>query len=461
MRRVTGTPPSEGATHPIAFLPFCEQIGLALEPYERKIERAVSGPQRETVVLIPRGNGKTSLLAAISLHHLVSVPGAAVYAAAASREQARILYEAAAGYARVLEHPNLVDRHLELRWCEDPRKAREFTRHMRVLAAEARLLHGLKPSLVVIDEMHAHPDDEVYIALRTAMLKIPGSKLIVISSAGQGADSPLGRLRARALAQPVVTRKGAFTDALGPGLRLLEWSLDEDADVTDPDVVKLCNPASWITPEALEETRLAVPELSYRRFHCGQWTERAGHWLPAGAWQACTGAPVFTPGEDVWVGVDVGGDRSASAVCWINEEHQVGVAIYHGDQGVLDCAERIRELAVEYRVREVVYDPWRAGQMAVELEQQRINVSPFAQTDANMLPASDRLYRAIVERRLVLPDDAEMRLHAANTIAKHSRRGWRLDRPNARVPNDSIIALAMALDACEQQPAAVEMLGWI
>lgn len=457
----THTEKGDRASNRLSFSVFCDQIGLALEPYERKIEKAVAGSQRETAVLIPRGNGKTSLLAAISLHHLVTVPGAAVYAAAASREQARILYEAAAAYARVLEHPNIIDRHLELRWCEDPSKPRQFSRHMRVLAAEARLLHGLKPSLVVIDEMHAHPDDEVYIALRTAMLKIPGSKLIVISSAGQGADSPLGRLRARALAQPVVTRKGAFTDARGPGLRLLEWSLDEDADITDPNVVKRCNPASWITREALEETRAAVPELSYRRFHCGQWTERAGHWLPAGAWQACTGTPVFIPGEDVWVGVDVGGDRSASAVCWINEAHHVGVAIFHGDQGVLDCGEKIRELAVEYQVQEVVYDPWRAGQMAIELDQQRINVSPFAQTDANMLPASDRLYRAIVEGRLVLPDDDEFRLHAANTIAKHSRRGWRLDRPNARVPNDSIIALAMALDACEQRAPVPEIVAWV
>jgi hypothetical protein len=78
-----------------------------------------------------------------------------------------------------------------------------------------------------------------------------------------------------------------------------------------------------------------------------------------------------------------------------------------------------------------------------------------------MLPASDRLYRAIVEGRLVLPDDAEMRAHAANTIAKHSRRGWRLDRPNARVPNDSIIALAMALDACEQRAPVPEIVAWI
>src|SRR3954447_13299089 len=146
----------------VTFSDFCASVGLDLEPFQRKIATAIAGPQRETVVLLPRGNGKTSLLAAVALHHLLTVDGAAVYCAAASREQAKILFEAASAFARELDHPNLVDRHLELRYCPDPARPRVFTRHLRVLAAEARLLHGLKPSLAIVDEMHAHPDDEVY-----------------------------------------------------------------------------------------------------------------------------------------------------------------------------------------------------------------------------------------------------------------------------------------------------------
>jgi hypothetical protein len=78
-----------------------------------------------------------------------------------------------------------------------------------------------------------------------------------------------------------------------------------------------------------------------------------------------------------------------------------------------------------------------------------------------MVPASDRLYRAIVEKRLVLPDHPEMRTHMANTIAKHSRRGWRLDKPALDAPNDSIIALCMALEALENQPEPVALVGWL
>ena len=185
----------------MTFPAFCRLIGLPLEPFQRKIASAANGPERELAVLLPRGNGKTALTAAYALWHLIERPGH-VYCAAASREQARILYEYAAGYARALNHPNIIDRHLELRWCPDPGKPRVFDRHLRVLAADAPRLHGLTYGLAVVDELHAHPNDQVYLALLTALAKMPGAKLIVISSAGQGQDSPLGRLRARALALP-------------------------------------------------------------------------------------------------------------------------------------------------------------------------------------------------------------------------------------------------------------------
>jgi phage terminase large subunit-like protein len=440
----------------VEFSLFCEQVGLRLEPFQRKIAKAAAGRERELVVLIPRGSGKTTLMAAIAVHHLATSADAQVYVAAASRAQAAILFEQAVKFTLRLDEPHLVIRHLELRWCQNPDKPTLFTRFMRVLAADAAKLHGLGGTLVLVDELHAHADDSVYTTLRTGVMKTPGSKLIVISTAGQGADSPLGRLRTRALAQPQVKRRGGFTDAQGLNLRMLEWSLPEDADVDDMKAVKAVNPASWISATDLAEQREAVPEIVFRRFHANQWTEREAHWLPPGAWQQCVGQPAFTAGEPLWVGVDVGGDKSASAVVWINEQHHVGCEIYHGDEGVLDCVDLIRELAARYELREVMFDPWRFGQAAQELERERIIVTAFPQTDVRMVPASDRLYRAVVGKRLVLRDNEELRQHMANTIARHNRRGWRLDQPN-----DSIIALCMALEAMENQPEPVEVLAWL
>jgi phage terminase large subunit-like protein len=189
--------------------------------------------------------------------------------------------------------------------------------------------------------------------------------------------------------------------------------------------------------------------------------EREGAWLPAGSWQGCVGNPEFTAGEDVWVGVDVGGERSASAVVWVNAKHHVGADVFHGDQGVLECVDRIRDLAREYNVRELVYDPWRFTQGAQELEREGITVTAYPQSDARMCPSSQRLYDAVVQRRLVLPNHPELRQHAAAAIARHSRRGWRIDKTNRSDNVDGVVALAMALDAAENQPAPVELVGWL
>jgi phage terminase large subunit-like protein len=141
---------------------FAISVGLRLEPFQKRIWRAVSGPERECVVLLPRGQGKSALLALVALHHLTTTDRARVFCAAASREQARILFEYARDFARALDDPHLVGRHLELRWCEDPREPRRFDRYLRVLAADATKLHGLTYSLAILDELQAHSKLDVY-----------------------------------------------------------------------------------------------------------------------------------------------------------------------------------------------------------------------------------------------------------------------------------------------------------
>jgi phage terminase large subunit-like protein len=112
-------------------------------------------------------------------------------------------------------------------------------------------------------------------------------------------------------------------------------------------------------------------------------------------------------------------------------------------------------------VRELVYDPWRFAQAARELEREGMTVVEFAQTDVRMCPTSQRLRDAIVERRLVIPPDPELAKHAGDAIMRHSRRGWRLDRPARSITIDGVVALALALERAEEQPAPVELLGWL
>jgi hypothetical protein len=106
--------------------------------------------------------------------------------------------------------------------------------------------------------------------MQTGLIKRRDSKLLLISTAAAQLDSPLGRLRARALVQPSAKRTGAVVEAKGhpalarmvpprgPGLGRLQ-------------AVKTCNPAPWITVSDLRRQRAAVPDTAFARFHACRW----------------------------------------------------------------------------------------------------------------------------------------------------------------------------------------------
>jgi len=106
---MTATATESVELEPIAgyggFLDFARAVGLDLEPFQRRIARAAL-EARELLVLLPRGNGKSRLVGTLAVHHLLTTPRPAVYVAAASRDQARVVFE----YARdVAMHPALRD----------------------------------------------------------------------------------------------------------------------------------------------------------------------------------------------------------------------------------------------------------------------------------------------------------------------------------------------------------------
>lgn len=444
------------------FVDFCEQLGADLEPFQRRIARAVLGTEREALILLPRGNGKSSLMALVAVHHLLTHPDARIYCVAASVPQARILHEYAADFARRLEHPNIVFRHLELRFCPDPDEPTVFTGHMRVLGAEAPRLHGLSPSLMILDELQAVTREGIYEALASAIHKRPDAKLITISTAGVGAESTLGRLRRRALGLPDVRHRGAATDARGPDLRMLAWEVPEEANVEHVAEVKKANPASWITTDALREQRKRLPDIAYRRFVANQWVGRMGSWLPAGAWQACAGDATIPEGTDVWLAIDVGGSRADTAVVWIDKELRVGVRIFSGTDAYLEVAALVPSLAQHFQIREVLFDPWRAQPLMHTFEQRGIKTTAFAQSDSRMVPASAALHHAIVEGKITHPDDERLNAHIAAAVARHGRRGWRIDQAEKGTPVDGAVALVMAFEGVTApQPQPTRVLGWL
>ena len=77
------------------FHAFCDTIGLRLEAWQDLILEEVFGPRRELLVTMPRGNGKTTLAAALCVFELLRDPAANIVLAAASRDQAAICFDEA------------------------------------------------------------------------------------------------------------------------------------------------------------------------------------------------------------------------------------------------------------------------------------------------------------------------------------------------------------------------------
>ena len=144
---------------------------------------------------------------------------------------------------------------------------------------------------------------------------------------------------------------------------------------------------------------------------------------------------------------------------WITEDLRVGCWIETAEDAILRAVEQVRALRATHRIEEFIYDPWRARQGALELEAEGVRGVELPQTDVRMVPASAGLRAAIVEKRIQLPSDADLTRHAGNAVAQHSRRGWRIGSPARGVQVDGIVALAMAVERAEHQPAPARLLG--
>lgn len=168
-------------------------------------------------------------------------------------------------------------------------------------------------------------------------------------------------------------------------------------------------------------------------------------------------------GEPVVLGVDVGGGRAETAVVAVTDDLRVAaVEVFQGDGAVLEVTDAVRRLAARFAVREVAFDPWRWQGEALRLEAEGIGpMVAFPQSHARMVPASEGLHAAIVERRLRHPGHPDLDRHVANAIAKATGRGWRLEQSGRDQNVDAVVALAMAVERANAPAAAAELVGWL
>lgn len=459
LRHTHGVPGGPQAGDP--FEP--EQFQLDYLEELLQLDKAGKRVYSESVYAIPRKNGKSSLLAAFALYALVADPFNAqtrVYVAAASRDQANETYD----YARlfVSESPTL-SRSLRIvrsekmveYWVGSRLKGR-----LQVVSSEAGNVHGKNPTTVIIDEVHAHQNDDLYIALTTGSAARSSPLILLTSTAGGNKKGILGKKFDEHVGGDfdIETRaEGALSIVRNPAARTLFWwyAVPDEADIDDMDAVKLANPAPWVTTEYLgvQREKLRRKEADFRKYHCNQWASADGAWLEHGAWQALAEADAdLIDGEPIVLGVDVASKHDNSAIVAITERRDDGrrrvkAWIYQPEDGVFmpDAVEsRIRSLAARYSVVEVAFDPWRFETNAHRLQADDIPVVEFPQTPERMTRAVDAAKRMVLNAEVVHDGDADFSRHIANAVARDGPRGIVLDKNKSSEKIDAAVAFCMA-----------------
>lgn len=452
------------------FARFCKTLKLEngkpmrLEPFQRLMLKDHFDGVTEMVIIIPKKNGKTTLLGALALYHLQNWPDAECVIAASSRDQARILFKQAAGLLRragLDETFDVKSGHGEIRLPGDRTGPR-----IRVLAADANTADGVIPTLALVDELHRHPSGDLYGVFRDGLGPREG-RMITISTAGANLDSPLGLLRAQAHQFPSFVRddEAKRNFASSEDFVLHEWCLNPDEDVDDMGLVVKTNPASWQTVKALKRRHdsPSTTPWQWRRFACGIWTEGEEPWIDPRMWDALKDLSLaITATEPVWLAVDLGVRHDSTGIVLMQPQDDLYAceAIIlrpPGGEGALPfevVESELRALCAKYEVREVIYDPWSFRRSAELLQQEGLPMVEFPQSPERLANASANLYRLIDGRLLRHNGDLEFRAHVVAGVTKETERGWRLQKdPKMRRPIDALIALSMvAFSAASPAP---------
>lgn len=248
------------------------------------------GPRR-FLITRPKGGRKTADAAGIALAWLLKqapVQGRA-YAVAVDRDQTTLLLDSIRLYARLT--PGLAG---ELTITESRVVSQRTGASLTLLPADAASAQGLRPDLMIVDELAEWPDTprsrRLWDTVVQGMEKLrPPGRLVVITAAGDPTGLA-GRVRASALKRPA------------------DWSVRETA-----------GPLPWLSREALarNEADATFPSV-YARWHLNQWVGSENRLTTVGDAEAAASLPKeglpAVPGYRYVMGVDLAVKRDWAAV---------------------------------------------------------------------------------------------------------------------------------------------------
>lgn len=402
---------------------------LRLRPWQVELCASVLDPDprpRLAGWMMPRGQGKSTLVAALGLYDLMlGDEGASVVVAATDERQAKIVFGAAARMVELDEDLSarvqvFVDRLVV------PERGASFV----CLPAEPKRLEGLDPTLAILDEIGVISRD-VYEVVALAQGKRESSTLLGIGTPGPDPqDSVLTDMRDYAAEHPddpsFVWREfsaAAFTDHPVDCVHCWEIANPALDDFLHRDAM-----VALLPPKMREAT--------FRRARLCQFvTETEGSFLPGDTWAALGTGEGIPDGAEVVLALDgsFSDDTTALLLATVaTEPHFDPLAVWEPAEGdrvpVAEVEDAIRAACRRWRVVEIIADPFRWTRTLQALESEGLPVVEFPHSPARLTAATGDLYAAAINGKLTHSGDPVLARHVAAAVIREDPRGMRLDK---------------------------------
>lgn len=440
-RTYLNVPRGKGAGGPMEIRPW--QLEMCAGLYKPRTSLAVW--------VLPRGQGKSGLAAAIALHAMC-LPGRIGARIAIVAQDERSALRLLRTAARMVElSPALSSR---INSFKDRLHMPGNDGEIVALPAEAHRVEGADLDLAILDEIGFMPADTFEAAVLSTG-KIEGGRTLCI-----GTPSP-AKFRDKSPLLGLVNRGRANVD--DPSFQLVEYGAPPDLDIHDPATWALANPAlgDWLTEDTLRaQAPPTTRELEFRRARLGQWTEASSEPLVMpDRWRALARPRVrIPPRTRVVLALDGSMNNDSTAVLvgsvsskphfeigglWEPSENEDDFEVSH-----LEVEDRVIELAERFEVVEVTADPFRWQRTLQVLEEKGLTVGKFPQTAARLTPATNDLRAALNGGQLTHSGEERLSAHVLAASIEETARGVKIGKSTGNLKIDLAACLVMGYSRC-------------
>lgn len=424
---------------------------IRLRPWQRNLldgifARRADGRRKHRVALVglPRKNGKSALGSGIALYGLFFGPaGAEVYSCAADRDQARIVFGAA---KRMIElEPELAEL---AKLYRDAVEVPSTGSVYRVLSSEAFTKEGLSPTLVVYDELHAAPTDELWNVMNLGSGARVDPLVLAITTAGVMSDQTGGDSICYRLYQH---GRDVVSGEIDDQAFFFAW-WEDDGDHRDEGTWRRANPGfgDLIDPEDFRSAVVRTPESEFRTKRCNQFVASVDAWIPAGEFERLASPRQVSPDEPVVLMVDGSWSGDSTGIvgctldeylfvvdCWEKPQHDDNWRVPVGE-----VEARILEACRDLNVIEVCVDPYRWQRTIDVLAAEGLPMVEFpTSSPARMAPACVAFYDAVMDGCLSHDGDPRLERHVRHCVIKRDRFGPRIVKESKDSPRKIDLAV--------------------